>query len=90
MSTINFSFNKFLEPLETGALKALDVDRLASPIQIDITNACNLSCSRCDHSHQEDEFYQLINELIVHNRIRIENDVILAGNDSGIIPQGSK
>ncbi len=43
-----------LKSIETRVLRWIGVDRYL-PLQIDITNACNLSCTHCYHPHHRNE-----------------------------------
>ena len=46
--------NGVLKFVERFAIRAIGVDQVL-PIQIDITNACNLKCSHCYHPHHKND-----------------------------------
>ncbi|MFN8791437.1 MAG: radical SAM/SPASM domain-containing protein [Bdellovibrionales bacterium] len=45
---------KVISIIESILLRAINADRFL-PIQLDITNACNLRCAHCYHSHHKNE-----------------------------------
>lgn len=46
--------NKFLSSIENFLLRKINIDRYL-PLQLDITNACNLRCVHCYHPHHNNE-----------------------------------
>jgi MoaA/NifB/PqqE/SkfB family radical SAM enzyme len=47
-------YNQIIEKIETVLLNRINVDRYL-PLQLDITNACNLKCVHCYHEHHSND-----------------------------------
>ena len=83
--------------LEEKLLSLINLDR-PIPIQIDITNSCNLSCANCYHSHHNNlgavdlEFWQntLVEYCNLLKKLRCQPFIIICGGEpfaSPLLPQ---
>ena len=53
--------NRIVSSIESFLLNRINVDRFL-PIQLDITNACNLRCVHCYHPHHKNDGALSLNE----------------------------
>ncbi|MGZ3774080.1 MAG: radical SAM protein [Pseudobdellovibrionaceae bacterium] len=84
----------FLRLIESYVLDVLSAKDRRLPMQIDITNACNLKCTHCYHSHHKndnslsfeqwakiiDDYFNLI------NRLKYKPMIIICGGEPTISP----
>lgn len=85
--------NKIVSSIESFLLKRINVDRFL-PIQIDITNACNLRCVHCYHPHHKNvgalslvEWKEILSQYkALVQKMKFRPSVVLCGGEPLVSP----
>ena len=85
--------NKIVSSIEAFLLKRINADRFL-PIQLDITNACNLRCVHCYHPHHKNdgalslvEWKQILSQYKnLVQKMRFRPSVVICGGEPLVSP----